>query len=612
LITALSNNAEPCMIEGQEVMLFPSVFPSGNYTYLWTGPDGFSSDQVNASVSIVNASQAGSYRLTIENEECISEEAVTQVSFNLVPDKPLLDGDSLYCTDEVLHLEITNPDPRLDCRWIWSTPQGQIETNIPELEISWMGNNLLNGNYTVSQEFNGCRSETSEVLTVHFIDNSFAPSLTGPTSVCSGAMAVLRVNGMPDAVYRWITPDLDTLSTDVAQLEIDNFSAEDAGTYRVFIENMECSSQVSSPFDIDLVDIPEVPEPYITEFETCIDEQSSIEICITEPASNFDALELVDTSSGIVIASSMDTCILVQLNNTGQYEEYVLAARLVTGECRSGVSVDITLRVNSLAEDRTTVADRFIQLCGDNAVTLALDQASEGIDTEWESDDPNVEIVASDSGAVLNNLSSGLTNIYLNSISGSCGLTGRDTVTINTLNEINALEDQFVVEDNTPLVFDVLINDIFFAPVSFAELESPLLEASISGDRIALENPDQLFGQFVIRYTLCYTQCPDICDTGTLRIAITDTDDCVTGNIITPNGDGYNDRFMIPCLDSSFPDNSLVIFNQWGDEVYRAAPYHNSWEGTFENEDLPAGTYYFWLDLGDGNEPKTGFIVLER
>jgi hypothetical protein len=59
--------------------------------------------------------------------------------------------------------------------------------------------------------------------------------------------------------------------------------------------------------------------------------------------------------------------------------------------------------------------------------------------------------------------------------------------------------------------------------------------------------------------------------------------------------------------------------NRWGDKVLDAKPYNNDWGGTNHGSksvigkgELPAGTYYYILDLGDGRKPLTGYIQLVR
>ena len=47
-----------------------------------------------------------------------------------------------------------------------------------------------------------------------------------------------------------------------------------------------------------------------------------------------------------------------------------------------------------------------------------------------------------------------------------------------------------------------------------------------------------------------------------------------------------------------YPDNEIIIFNRWGDIVYRAKPYHNDWQGTNNaGQPLPEATYYYVLRL---------------
>ena len=82
---------------------------------------------------------------------------------------------------------------------------------------------------------------------------------------------------------------------------------------------------------------------------------------------------------------------------------------------------------------------------------------------------------------------------------------------------------------------------------------------------------------------------------------------------MTPNNDGVNDRFMIPCIETgNFPGNEVIIFNQWGDEIFRAAPYTNDWRGTHNGEDIPAGTYYYVISFDRNTEPTAGFLLVER
>ncbi len=86
---------------------------------------------------------------------------------------------------------------------------------------------------------------------------------------------------------------------------------------------------------------------------------------------------------------------------------------------------------------------------------------------------------------------------------------------------------------------------------------------------------------------------------------------------ISPNGDNINDYFVITQLDK-YPNANLKIYNRWGSLVYEKDNYDNTWNG-FSNSDLvrvgkelPDGTYFWVLDLKDGNTPLNGYVVLRR
>ena len=84
-------------------------------------------------------------------------------------------------------------------------------------------------------------------------------------------------------------------------------------------------------------------------------------------------------------------------------------------------------------------------------------------------------------------------------------------------------------------------------------------------------------------------------------------------NTISPNGDGANDFFVVPSIHH-YPDNELLIFNRWGNEIYRKQGYLNDWGGTNgrSGAKLPDGTYYYVLKLNAVDKEFAGYIMIYR
>ncbi len=89
-------------------------------------------------------------------------------------------------------------------------------------------------------------------------------------------------------------------------------------------------------------------------------------------------------------------------------------------------------------------------------------------------------------------------------------------------------------------------------------------------------------------------------DTASVLVEVRESVDQIVfiPNVLTPNGDGYNDTWFIKNVEL-FPRNSVQIINRWGDVVYQNRNYRNNWDGEYGGGPLPAGTYYYILDLGD-------------
>lgn len=64
-------------------------------------------------------------------------------------------------------------------------------------------------------------------------------------------------------------------------------------------------------------------------------------------------------------------------------------------------------------------------------------------------------------------------------------------------------------------------------------------------------------------------------------------------NVVTPNGDGQNDRFCIVGVDGGcYPTNELFIYNRWGTLVFHRKDI-SSCADAWEPDYMPAGTYYY-------------------
>ncbi|WEK20256.1 MAG: gliding motility-associated C-terminal domain-containing protein [Candidatus Pedobacter colombiensis] len=67
-------------------------------------------------------------------------------------------------------------------------------------------------------------------------------------------------------------------------------------------------------------------------------------------------------------------------------------------------------------------------------------------------------------------------------------------------------------------------------------------------------------------------------------------------NILTPNGDGVNDVWVVKDIEK-FPDNEVTVFDRSGRTVFQTKNYQNDWAGYLSGRLLAEGTYYYVIKL---------------
>lgn len=85
--------------------------------------------------------------------------------------------------------------------------------------------------------------------------------------------------------------------------------------------------------------------------------------------------------------------------------------------------------------------------------------------------------------------------------------------------------------------------------------------------------------------------------------------DFTVSNLITPNGDGYNDFWNIENL-AAYPDCEVAVFNRYGQLLFQQVNYTNDWDGTFQGKLLPDGTYYYVITCPKTDKVAKGHVTI--
>jgi gliding motility-associated-like protein len=76
----------------------------------------------------------------------------------------------------------------------------------------------------------------------------------------------------------------------------------------------------------------------------------------------------------------------------------------------------------------------------------------------------------------------------------------------------------------------------------------------------------------------------------------------------TPNDDGDNDFWQLIGLDDQFPENTVSVFNRWGETIYESIPGNYSskpWDGKYKGALLPVSSYYFVIQRSKDGSIET-------
>ncbi len=181
-----------------------------------------------------------------------------------------------------------------------------------------------------------------------------------------------------------------------------------------------------------------------------------------------------------------------------------------------------------------------------------------------------------------------------------CSNSMQQNITVYPTPIANAGTDKFILEGGQGSLTPAIINNI---PVTYSWTPATFLSNAQIASAIVVKPTND------ITYTLTVTSDNKCVTTDEVKVTILKTP--VIPNIFSPNGDGVNDRWEIPHLET-YPGVTIQLFNRYGQQVHRIINYATPWDGRINGRDAPIGTYYYIIDPKNGRSPIKGFVDIIR
>ena len=558
----------------------------------WTTEEGHFTNGQNT--LIPNVDQIGTYQLIVINSENTCSDTLTlAIEEDFTKPNVIANFDG-FLNCEVTEIEISAENSSSGPEYIydWNSVNGHIisTSNEKVIKVDEPGFYDL----VILNTLNGCVDSTK----VEILENSIQPIIDAGVAmelncVINEVELMGIVNSSPDdLVYNWLTSEGNIVSGNNTLTPIVN----NAGPYQlVAIDTINfCSDSINVVVGIDT--IPPFINIVLSEHLSCVQPSVSLDASDSNTGVNL----IYEWSKDGVVWEGV-TAPLLEVEEIGNYQ---LSIKNSSNGCQDSFSIEVI-------EDNSALAIDFdlLQIACDDFASIQAN-LPQGTTGQWSSLGNAIVLNENDEETEVEGLIEGNNLLVWTLSTPTCLAYDQDTLIIRRETLPIAQDDYFelaplaiseelsLIANDGITVTDNWTLELLSLP-AFGQIEK------VSPGGIQFLNPNRDNGQLNFSYQLCNSLCVDLCDEAEVTIKIDEillldtTVEIPSG--ITPNGDGRNETFIISFLEEdteAYSSNELVVFNRWGEVVYRAKPYQNDWNGTTNSgEKLPEGTYYYVLRL---------------
>ncbi|MEL7425641.1 MAG: gliding motility-associated C-terminal domain-containing protein, partial [Bacteroidota bacterium] len=569
-----------------------TVSNTANFIVEWAPP------VTPSGAETVTVSNPGTYEVEVTDTTngCSSTASVSVDGDNMPPDVIIATPASFDCPDEFITIDATGSGMADDFRGIQWFLNGDPIAGANDLTIDA----TMIGEYTLqlTLESNGCTGES--LLNLAAASPLTLPQLPDLTNLddlaCDGSPVRIDASAAGNEAdfssITWTGGDFNQVSGFV-------IDAQEATTYTLMVVLDSPVPGCENSADYTVEPDPDTP---VAEVVTDAEAQCGIPAVLDASGSTAPAMNITYQWVGTP-ALNDPAAVSPEATEAGTYQLIVTNTSNSCADTSEVVTVTFEFPDDADAGADAASCDDIFDLSGN------LPTNGANITGVWTTASGAVIDMPDNPVTMVSSLAQG-GNVFTWTLSADdCPNFSSDDVQITSASAPIANPDFLEIEaDVLTGEVSLVANDILGGSTNFTItiLNDPIFgtfdPAALELGTFALTLLPGQFGVSTVDYEICSTDCPDLCSTSTLNIAVAQSDNPFVPNVVTPNGDGDNDDLVFDVITFSdpeeIPDNELIIFNRWGDIIFEAKPYNNDWNGlNQEGQPIPEATYYYVLRL---------------
>jgi len=566
-------NPQPLTNCPGQIITLESV-PGYGVSYDWK------KDGTTLSTSLIptsGVSQAGSYTVTALGE-CAAANAtspavtLTTTPTGTVPAKPVINGGPQFCENANLSLNTTAV---ANATYTWTGPNGFTASSAdPTLTRSSAAGSMA-GEYSLQIQKDGCKSEVvTKVVEVVNLSNFIIVSGSPTNAICDGAQLTLSVSNFSGYTYQWKKDGGNVSGGTSASLQVGS-----SGKYTVVVSSSSvgsCTKTLIPEVQVTTVPLPvadfKPPTPACTGNENVFEDASTVGAgsSIAEYSWNFGPGGTSDQKTPPKVNFPAGTA-TVEVSLTIKFK---------------GVDGCLSTKTKSVVLNQTvipTIEPETLAVCPESPQDLKVIGTFQAI--LWNS---------GATGAVLS-VGEGGDYSVTTTDAGGCKSTAIRNVTGLPVPVVEVTASSTKVASGEAVALTATGADTW----QWEPAES--LDNAVSATPVAKPLVTTKF--FATGFLSEGCSAKD-------SVEVQVEGDITLPNVFSPNGDGVNDFWELPSVES-FSDCILSIFDRSGRRVYEQKGYFNNWDGTSNGKQLPEGVYYYVMGCPN-RPPITGNVLLSR